>query len=496
MKSLSALLNSSQELKQIISYPLDAAVDIAVSGVTQDSRRVAPGFIFVATTSASGDKVQIATFIDDAIARGAIAIVVDQGIDITRPGVTIIRATNAKVALCHLAEAFYDNPGKKLSLIGVTGTNGKTSTTFMLHSILKSAGLRPRIMGTLGVGEPQNLHPSSHTTMEPEFISAHLRQFVDEGATHVIMEVSSHALVLNRIEALTFAATCLTNISIDHLDFHGSMEAYIDAKKTLFRKFSGHHTKIVLPANHPFSQDHDFLDRAVFFGSQADVSCGEVREHDGLTSFDCRIGAETITLTLPFSGHFHVLNACLSAAVAHALGIATCHIALGLKNTSPIPGRLETVPNTKGLKIVVDFAHTPDALDNVLEGLRPSCTGRLILVFGCGGDRDPSKRPLMGKVAHDKSDVIILTDDNPRSEDPKVIRNQVLLGIKDKHKVIEVPARREAIAKAIAMATSSDIVILAGKGHERFQMYGQEKLPFCDREEALKVLEYECNENT
>lgn len=447
----------------------DSCPPILITKVSANSAECEPGTLFVATRGALETSKNGHDFIDEAIKNGAVAIIFDE--DVPKKSVPMIRASDSKAALSYLCEEFYDRPSHKLKIIGITGTNGKTSTSFMLHSILKEASFNPKIMGTLGIGDPKNLVPLTHTTMDPEFISRALSQMVKDSVTHVIMEISSHALSLKRVEALNFAAVGLTNITQDHLDFHHTIEAYTNAKARLFYELANDHTAIILPQSHPFS----FLkERKISF-------VGEIEELDEKSFY---LGPNRLKITLPFAGDFHQKNASLAAAIAKALGVSDEKIIRGLNKTVPIPGRLQWV----GDNVVVDFAHTPDALLNLLKGLSKK-SKKLILVFGCGGDRDRKKRAIMGKIAQDWAWQIIVTDDNPRSEDPKAIRQEIISGMDKNALVQEIGDRSLAIKTAIKNASKNDIVVIAGKGHENYQIYKTTKNAFSDQLEAEKALD-------
>jgi murE/murF fusion protein len=432
---------------------------IALLGVTSQSSRSRPGMLFVAKKGATTTSKNGHDFIDEAIAHGACAIVVDKNFILPKSyALPIIVAEDSEQAYAHLCEAVHNFPSQKLKLVGITGTNGKTSTSFMLHAIFKAAGFKPKIMGTLGMGDPEALVPLSHTTMEPEFISQALADFVAEGISHVIMEVSSHALSLNRVFALEFAAVGLTNITQDHLDFHGSIQEYKAAKAKLFWEIAKADTKKVLPLDNPF------------------FPC---RRLDNLTSFS----AEKVIKDLPVLGDFHLSNASLASSIAASLGIDSSSIERGLSLCRPIPGRLELVLK-KPCRVLVDYAHTPDALESVLSTVKKLPHRQIILVMGCGGDRDALKRPIMGHIAHQWADQIIITDDNPRTEDPKSIRQEIIAGLPDQAKMSDIADRKMAISEAIKRAGPDDIVLITGKGHEDYQIYGHEKRPFSDQKTA------------
>lgn len=488
MKNLMQLIKNDNYLRSCLSWhDQDLPSQISIVGITQHSSRCEKNFLFVAVSGATSSSRDGHDFIDDAIANGASVVVIDKNFTPKKSyPCVLIKAEDSKGALCYLVEAWHDYPSRHLAVIGITGTNGKTSTSFMLHSIFYQAGFSPRIMGTLGVGNPESLERSSHTTLEPEVLSSHLANFLKDGATHVIMEVSSHGLSLKRCEAIKFRATGLTNITPDHLDLHGTMENYRRAKTRLFNECSDDETIVCLPKDHQL----DSIKRAaITYGSSpADIAFSHIEVIQGKTQFKIHDGGQTATILLPFLGNFHVHNATLAASIARGFGISLDDIAKGLSQTPAIPGRLEHVKCGQDFLVFVDFAHTPDGLHSVLSTLKILKSQRIILVFGCGGDRDQTKRPLMGSVAEKNADIVIITDDNPRGENPSEIRSQVRAGMKSTS-ALEIPDRKEAIRYALQIAQRNDIVLIAGKGHETHQIYGDTKHNFSDVLVAKQILE-------
>jgi UDP-N-acetylmuramoyl-L-alanyl-D-glutamate--2,6-diaminopimelate ligase len=475
-KTLAMLVKKTPALLAVDERILDKEISL----VTADSRQCQTGSLFVATKGAVAASRDGHDFIDEAMRNGAHIIVANQDFTPNKPlPIPLLQAKDSKVALGQLAEAFYDSPSTKLSVIGITGTNGKTSTSFMLHSILQSAGYKPAVMGTLGMGDPDNLEPLSHTTMDPEFISKHLARMNDEGITHVIMEVSSHALSLKRVDGIRFAVVALTNISQDHLDFHETLQAYRDPQ-----------TRIIFPHDHPFNRRVNSLENVNTWGDETSkIAFSGIQENAEQTQFLMRIHNENHAVRLPFLGHFHVKNACLSAAIARSFAIESQDIIEGLARCPRIPGRLEPIKNRHGFKVFVDFAHTPHALSELLSTLKLISHRKIILVFGCGGDRDVKKRPIMGVIAKDFANIVIVTDDNPRSEDPATIRAHIMDSMSTKSHVHDIADRRSAIEYAIKNAQKNDIVVIAGKGHENYQIYGNDKRYFSDHSAAQQALD-------
>jgi UDP-N-acetylmuramoyl-L-alanyl-D-glutamate--2,6-diaminopimelate ligase len=464
MKALSDLIEQLLA-KHIIAAPIKAS-HILLKGITAQSKNIKPGYLFIAKKGALKDSLDGHSFIDDAINRGASALIVDEdaGLSAQASKIPVIRAKDSSLAYAHACELFYGEPSKKLTLIGITGTNGKSSSTFMLHSIFKAAGFKAKIMGTLGLGEPGDLKPLSHTTMEAEFLSATLADLSQHGVSHVIMEVSSHALEQKRVHGLNFTAVACTNISHDHLDFHGSLENYRNAKARLFFELAKESCIKVLPYKDFFGERTRKLKNLIFYQDDAPKD-----------------------LSVPLLGSFHQENAQLCYSIARGLKLTPDIILEGLKNAPQIPGRLEAVFPAKR-RVFIDFAHTSDALERVLLTLKSLPHRKLIVVFGCGGDRDREKRPLMGKIAARLADIVIVTDDNPRSEDPKSIRSAIISDVNKQNKILEIADRKEAIFYALAQAHQDDIVLIAGKGHENYQIFHDKIIDFSDYNTALEAL--------
>jgi UDP-N-acetylmuramoyl-L-alanyl-D-glutamate--2,6-diaminopimelate ligase len=438
---------------------------INITGVTSKSHEVGPGFLFVAKKGATPESRDGHDFIEDALERGAVALIIDNNYKLKKiHSIPVFRTSKSACALAELCEAFWGYPSKSLSIIGITGTNGKTSTSFMLHSIFKTAGFRPVILGTLGMGHPGELSRVSHTTPEPEFLSKSLAYFRDQNYTHVILEASSHGIILERLRGLSFSAVGLTTIGQDHLDFHGSMSEYIRAKQMLFDELAHEQTYKIIPCNHNFKFTYNLAN---------------------LELYDPNI--KPAGLELP--GDFQINNAALAHAIAHKFAISAEHISLGLKRCLPVPGRLEQIKHTSlRAQIFIDFAHTPDALEALLRTARKLSAGRIILVFGCGGERDQNKRTRMAHIAQELADILIITDDNPRREDPDSIRQDIISGLCVTTNFYNIGQRREAIKTAVLISNKQDIIIIAGKGHENYQIYGNKYHDFCDRSVVEEIL--------
>ncbi len=456
------------------------------AAVTQDSRRVEPESLFCAVP---GLTVDGHAFVGEAEAAGAAAAVVER--EVAGAGLPQLVVADARTALAHLAALFHGDPGRTVELTAVTGTDGKTTTAWILRHLLAEAA-PSAAMGTLGVVGPEGeRRPGDLTTPGPVETCRRLAALRDHGVRHVAMEVSSHALDQRRVDGLRFAAVVLTNLSREHLDYHRDMEAYRDAKLRALDLLRPGGAPVI-NADEPAWAGADVAD-AVTYGRSpgADVRAREVRREEGGSRWILSAGGEEAEVRLPLPGDFNVHNALAASAAALAAGRPLGAVARRLGEVPQVPGRMEVLSRGPCL-VVRDYAHTPDALRRALAQLRPA-SGRLIVVFGCGGDRDRGKRPLMGRAAAGAADLAVVTADNPRSEDPAEIARQVVEGIErargegadGRHEV--VLDRREAIARALEVAGPADVVLLAGKGHEDYQQYGEERVPF-DEAEIVREL--------
>jgi UDP-N-acetylmuramoyl-L-alanyl-D-glutamate--2,6-diaminopimelate ligase len=473
---------------------------VVMSGVAHDSRAVSPGAVFVAI---HGQRLDGTQFAADAIARGAAAVVAESpapaGIDV--PWLT---TTDARLALAELAAIFHDRPSERLTVVGVTGTNGKTTTTYLAASVFDAAGRPCGRLGTVTfrVGPSARFErDASHTTPEASEVQAVLREIIDNGCTACAMEVSSHALALHRVAGMRFAAAIFTNLTRDHLDFHGDMASYFAAKRRLFEMLPAGAPAIVNVDDPRGAELAASLPRVVTYAIDrpADVRARAVHSSLQGLAFDVETVRGPVAIRSPLVGRPNAYNILAVVAMGVALDLPTTAIERGVAALERVPGRFQVVSGpADDVRVVVDYAHTDDALKNLLETARPLTEARLIVVFGCGGDRDRTKRPLMGAVAARLADLVVLTSDNPRSEDPARIIDEIRLGLQPTpepgapHRrtadVAANPDRRRAIDQAIRQARPGDLVVIAGKGHEKYQVIGDRTLPFDDVEVARLAL--------
>lgn len=475
---------------------ISSGAETEALGITHDSRAVKPGDLFVCLVGRQHDGHRFAA---DAVARGAVAVVAqeDHADQMTTRAATVF-VEDTRRALPVLAAAFYRNPSHSLSLIGVTGTNGKTTTTLLIASILRAAGLRTGTIGTLGaelMGEPLD---SEHTTPEADQLQALLARMRDRGAQAVAMEVSSHALAQYRADSCDFTGAAFTNLTQDHLDFHGSMEAYFEAKKRLFTELPASSPKpffasINLDDPHGETLVQATHGRVITYAvrrEDADIRASRIQLTPDRLTFLASTRQEAAEIRLSIGGAFQVYNALAATGVGIGMGLSLETIAKGLSSLLAVPGRFEAVPTGDlGFHVIVDYAHTPDGLENLLTAARRLNPSRLIVVFGCGGNRDRTKRPIMGRLAATMAEVAVVTSDNPRKEDPLIIIEEIQTGMGEAvAKVLVEPDRKRAIALALDEARAGDIVLIAGKGHEDYQIIGETKYPFDDRKIVRELL--------
>ena len=465
---------------------------LSVTSLEFDSRRVIPGALFVCVRGFEVDGHQFGV---RAVERGARALIVDHLLDVDVPQVVV---GDTRVALGTIARNFYGDPSSSLDVIGITGTNGKTTTTYILDAILRAASRKTGVIGTVEVRIGDTRVPAQRTTPESAELQALFADMVSEGVSAVSMEVSSHAIDLHRIGGVSFAAVAFTNLTQDHLDYHHTLDAYLAVKRRLFLNYPARARVIDIdtPVGESLAIDVGASFRVITTGrsEHADIrAVDEVASALG-TVFSLRTPVGSSEVRFPLAGAYNVSNALVAAALALAIGVDLADVVDGLESAPQVPGRLERVDCGQQFSVVVDYAHTPDSLDKALRALRSVTPGALRVVFGCGGDRDPSKRPLMGRVAGELADFTVVTSDNPRSEDPVGIVLQVEDGVREAGGNYEVEVdRRAAIERAISVARPGDCVLIAGKGHENYQVFSDHTAHFDDREvarEALAALGY------
>jgi UDP-N-acetylmuramoyl-L-alanyl-D-glutamate--2,6-diaminopimelate ligase len=482
---LEALLNN------VARISVDGPLDREITSIAYDSRRVKPGCVFVAM---KGEKVDGSIFVDNAIAAGAEAVVTESGQPKGRA--TSVIVPNAREALADLAANFFQHPARHLKVAGVTGTNGKTTTAFLLKHVCESVLLRCGLLGTVRYEVGERILPAARTTPESLDVQDLLWQMRSAGCKAVAMEVSSHALVQARVRGIEFDAAIFTNLTQDHLDFHQTMEAYFEAKSRLFSGLATQKKKGKAVINlddrfggqliNRFKNEIPILTYGV--GALADFRASNVRIDFNGTSYQLDALGRSYLVRLPLIGQFNVYNSLAAIAGASAMGVEVRAAVLSLANATAVPGRLEAVPAQRQFRVFVDYAHTDDALLNVVRTCRELNPARIIVVFGCGGNRDKTKRPRMGAVVDQHADYAIVTSDNPRKEDPLSIIEDIKPGMKrGRYEVIA--DRREAIFKAIAMAQPRDIILIAGKGHENYQEFADHTSPFDDVAVAREALE-------
>jgi UDP-N-acetylmuramoyl-L-alanyl-D-glutamate--2,6-diaminopimelate ligase len=465
---------------------------VEVDSIIHDSREAAPGALFCCIP---GGTVDGHDFAPAAVAAGAQACVVEHFVPVD---VTQVRVKAVRTVIGPLADRFYAQPSRDLRVLGVTGTNGKTTTTYLLESIARAGGECAGVIGTTGARLDAVDLPLRHTTPEATELQALFARMRADGASTVAMEVSSHALDQHRVDGTWFSAACFTNLSHDHLDYHGTIDAYFAAKARLFTpQFTERAAVNIADPHGAMLADRARADGVAVYtysaavAARADVTARAVTLAANRTEFELGIGRQWVAVTTALVGRFNVDNALAAAATAHAAGFDIDSIATGLAAPVRVPGRMELIPGDGGFAVLVDYAHTPDALESVLDAARGLVApgAQLVVVFGCGGDRDRAKRPVMGALASRKADRAILTSDNPRSEDPAAIAADVLAGIADTDRPLTVELdRRRAIHAAIQVARPGDVVVIAGKGHEPGQTAHGVTVPFDDREVAREEL--------
>jgi UDP-N-acetylmuramoyl-L-alanyl-D-glutamate--2,6-diaminopimelate ligase len=463
-----------------------------ITEICYDSRKVIPGSLFVAVKGATADGH---SYIPQAIDRGAAAIVAESR---TVTGkTTMVQVKDSRRALASIAATFYENPSHELRMVGVTGTNGKTTTAFLIKHLLERANQRTGLIGTINYEIGDRVLPAKRTTPESLDLQELLLQCRDAGCSSAAMEVSSHALAQNRTSKIEFDAAVFTNLTQDHLDFHSGMKEYFEAKALLFEQLRNgrkQNRRAIINIDDPagqklvarFGKDLPFLTYGM--GARADFRASNFKVELSGTAYQLDARDKSYLVRLPLIGRFNIYNSLAALAAVTALGFDLRSSILALSRAPQVPGRLEAVPAKRQFQVFVDYAHTPDALLNVLSTCRDLNPHRLIVVFGCGGDRDRAKRPMMGAIADQHADLAIITSDNPRKEDPKTILQEIEAGFRKRHHE-SIMDRREAIFRAVSLAQPRDIVLIAGKGHEKYQEFADHTIPFDDVDLAARALE-------
>lgn len=471
--------------KLLPAADLRGADDMAVTGCACDSRRVEPGDLFAVIPGQNEDGRD---FIAEAIARGCSALLTEQSLDCAVP---VCRVTNVRDAYARICQALAGDPSHALKLIGVTGTNGKTTTTWLISSILAAAGHPTGMLGTLGYFDGERTDAAPWTTPPAGYLADLLSRMVGNGCTHAVMEVSSHALDQSRVSGVRFDTACVTNVRRDHLDYHSTIEDYRLAKSKLFRHLAPEGVAVI-NADDPTSAGYlSQIERPVLtvgVRSAAELTGILVEQHASEQTFLLCAGSDTIPVRTRMIGLHHVYNCLSAAAVGLAYGIDLPTIIRGLEAVESVPGRLERIECGQPFSVYVDFAHTPDALAAALKTLREVTPGRVICVFGAEGDRDRTKRPLMGRMVERYAHQAVITSDNTRNEDAMAIIREILGGFQNPREAEIVADRATAIHWALGGAQPGDCVLIAGKGHETHQIIGQQRIPFDDREVAREWL--------
>lgn len=466
-------------------------LDVDINGIVYDSRKTKKGDLFICVSGYTQDGHN---YISDALKKGAAAIIVEKDVEVK--GAAVVRVHNSRLAMPSLASSFYNNPTQKLSLIGITGTNGKTTTTYLIKSIMEANGQGTGLLGTITTQVGDKTFVSSRTTPESLDLQSLFREMADSNIDYAVMEVSSHSLELGRVEGCNFRIGVFTNLTQDHLDFHKTIENYRNAKKKLFYMTKGaniinvddEHGRIIAEEVSKLGTP------LITYGidNKADIMAKNIDITSKGASFTLVTPGCEEEISIKIPGKFSVYNALAAASVAYVEGISSAVIREGLNKVDNVPGRSEIIKTDTPYTVIVDYAHTPDGLQNILASVRQYAKGRVITLFGCGGDRDREKRPIMGEIAGRMSDYCIITSDNPRSEEPMDIIKQVEAGIKSTGcDYICIENRRDAIKFALTMAKPDDIVLLAGKGHETYQVLKDRTIPFDERDVVEELLREE-----
>ncbi len=493
-------MKTTLDLKNALAYEkIIDLQEVEITGITTDSRQVKPGYLFICLPGHQTDGHRYAP---QAVEQGAVAVLAERELELSGDVTQFIVKSTAK-AMQEVVPYFYDYPAQKMRMIGVTGTNGKTTVTHMIAHILEKAGHKTGIIGTVHVVIDGVSEPVHNTTPDVDHLQNILARMQAVGTEYVLMEVSSHALELGRVAGCEFDTAVFTNLTQDHLDFHGSMEAYGQAKAKLFAGVAKGGVKKGKAAVINSDDPHGLLMREAAQGDDCRVLTYGTKGQESLFAKDILVNALGSSFTLVHEeaeypvhihamGMFNIYNALAAIGACYAEGVGMPEILAAMADFKAVPGRFERVDEGQDFAVVVDYAHTPDGLENILKTAKEITDGKVLITFGCGGDRDRTKRPIMGELASRYADVVIVTSDNPRTEDPEQIAEEVYAGAlqnKGPHKILRKEVNRaEAIAKIIEMAQSGDIVLIAGKGHEDYQILKDKTIHFDDREQARNAL--------
>jgi UDP-N-acetylmuramoyl-L-alanyl-D-glutamate--2,6-diaminopimelate ligase len=488
-----------QELIDLLPNPIiQGNTEVLITDLAQDSRKIIAGTLFVCLSGVKNDGHD---YIMQAYHQGAVAVLVEKDIENIPQGLTVIKVNNTRAAMTVIAPHFFEYPSRKLRMIGVTGTNGKTTTTYLIKSILQQAGFEVGVIGTIQNSIGDRVIPTQNTTPDVIDLQKLLNQMVEYKINYVVMEVSSHALALNRVAGCEFDVGIFTNMTRDHLDFHGTFENYLEAKVKLFQLLSNkdNQKKGKSAIVNVDDKAATFIlekttCKTITYGihNHADLQAKNANIQAAGTQFDISGSFGVMQLQLKITGLFNVYNVLSAVGAALSEGIEPHIIKIALEKFQSVPGRFELVDVGQPFSIIVDYAHTPDGLENILRTAQQIATKRIIVVFGCGGDRDKTKRPIMGQLAVKYGNIVIATSDNPRTEDPDIILSEIEKGILEvltTGKVYEkICDRHQAIERALHLAESDDIVIIAGKGHENYQILKDRTISFDDKEVAKAII--------
>lgn len=476
----------SNLLNNVDIIECNAPYDCEINGVSYDSRTTKPGNIFVAISGFETDGYK---YIPSAVKNGAVVVLSDR---VPQVAVPYVLVKDCRKALALLSCNFFGNPADEMKIIGVTGTNGKTTTTYLLkHLLEETIGAKVGLVGTNGNMIGNEFIHTERTTPESFELQQLFAEMRDSGCSHVVMEVSSHSLSLNRVAGIDFIVGAFTNLTQDHLDFHNTMEEYASAKALLFKncRYGCINVDDAWATAMMENAECSLLTYSAD-GKSASLTADNIKLSSKGVSFDAHYGNEAESVSLSIPGRFSVYNALNTIAIGLALGISLDKCAQAMKSAKGVKGRMELVPTDGDYTIVIDYAHTPDALENALKALKAEHSGRLVALFGCGGDRDRTKRPIMGAIAADNADFVIVTSDNPRTEEPQAIIDEILVGLEGKRtEHIAICDRAEAIKWAIDNHMPGDVILLAGKGHEDYQVVGHEKHHMDEREIVAEHIE-------